>query len=323
VRRTDDVRRAVNISVVCLAVVAIAAASIHLARASRKTDRVPAITPSPQGDPRLNGAYRLVNVSDGSVAPFLAPEGGSWFRFSPGGSEVVFVKNDAHGRSQLFRMGADGSELTQITPDPEFALEAYEPAWSADGGWIAYSGVTRSGDRLIIATHPDGYHPPRAGLTGPGWGTGDARSPAWSPDGSKLADVANGIWIVPTEYYSGHESITSGPPRRILSAGTSPAWSPSGDQIVFISGRGSARRVAIANVDGTHVTEITDSTSDHPTWSPDGAMIAYDVWSRDGHVAVWLIDLRTGRHRLLLDDASVESWKDKGTLLVLTYPGGS
>jgi TolB protein len=288
--------------------------------ASACTSLISSASSSSPVDPSLHSVYRLVSVSDGSVAPFPAPEGGSWFRFSPGGSDVIFVKDDADGRPQLFRMGADGSDLTQITPDREWASEADEPAWSADGRWIAYSGVVSSGDREIIATQPGGYHPPRAGLS---WGVRDAHAPSWSPDGSKIAFVAQGIWILPMAYYNGNSITTSGPPRLIVSAGDSPAWSPGGDQIVFTSGRGSGRRVAIANADGTHVREIADTTSDHPTWSPDGGMIAYDVWSPDGQVAVWLTDLRTGRHRLLLDGASVESWKDEGTLLVSTHPGGS
>jgi Tol biopolymer transport system component len=52
--------------------------------------------------------------------------------------------------------------------------------------------------------------------------------------------------------------------------------------------------VAIANADGTNVREITDPTSDHPTWSPDGGTIAYDVWTSDRHVAVWLMDSERG-----------------------------
>jgi TolB protein len=300
--------------------VAIAAAIAWAGTTAIRGEQPVPIHPGPSLDHNgpLPGTYRLLTVSDGSEVPFPAPEGGSWFRFSPGGSYVIFVKDDVHGRPQLFRMGADGSDMTQITPDPEWASEADEPAWSADGGWIAYSGVNPSGQREIIGTRPNGYHPPRAGLS---WGVPDAHAPSWSPDGSKIAFVSQGIWILPMEYYNGNKSITtSGRPRRIVSAGTSPGWAPSGDQIVFTSGRGSGRRVAIANADGTHVREITDTTSDHPAWSPDGGMIAYDVWSSDGHVAVWLTDLQTGRHHLLLNDASVESWKDEGTLLVSTVP---
>lgn len=311
-------RAAVNVSVVCLAVVAFAAGSFQI-RASMRTDRLTASNPSLHGDGSLRSVYRLVNVSDGSVAPFSAPQGGSWFRFSPDGSEVIFVNDDANGHHQLFHMNPDGSHVTQITPDKEWASQADEPTWSPDGKWIAYIGARRSGHRAIIATSPSGYHPPRAALS---WGGGDAHASSWSPDGSKIAYVSQGIWILPVQYY-GAGSITSGRPRLIVSAGTSPAWSPSGDQIAFTSGLGSGRRVAIANADGTHVRGITDSTSDHVTWSPDGGVIAYDVWSSDGHPAVWLTDLRTGQHRLLLNDASVESWKDAGTLLVALYPGGS
>ena len=314
-RRRDRRRRRQRVVAGAVAVAIAAATAWAGTTAIRGEQQVPI-----QPGPSLLRTYGLLNVSDGSEAPFPAPVGGSWFRFSPDGSYVIFVKDDARGRPQLFRMGADGSDLTKITPDLEWASEADEPAWSADGRWIAYSGVTSSGHRELIAARPGGYHPPRAGLS---WGRLAARAPSWSPDGSKIAFVGQGgIWILPIEYYNSNDSITASRQRPIVSAGNSPAWSPTGDQIAFTSGQGSGRRVAIANTDGTHVRAITDTTSDHPTWSPDGGTIAYDVWSSDGHVAVWLIDLRTGQTRRLLNDASVESWRDAGTLLVSTYPSG-
>jgi Tol biopolymer transport system component len=300
-------RAAVNVAIVCLAVVAIAGGSLHVIRASMGTHHVPAVHPT------LHRDYRLVNVSSGSVAPFPVPTGGSWFRFSPDGSQVIFVKNDAAGLPQLFRMRADGSDLTKITPDPEWESQADEPAWSPNGRWIAFRGMGQ-----IIAVQPDGYHPPRAGQS---WATNDASAPSWSSDGKKLAYVNRGsIWITVEDYYA-PRSVTSGPPHRIVSAGTSPAWSPRGDQIAFTSGRGPGRRVAIVNGDGANVREIAGPTSDHPTWSPDGRTLAYDVWNSDGDVAVWLFDLQTGKPSLLLNDASVESWKNEGTLLVSTYLG--
>jgi Tol biopolymer transport system component len=324
-RRRDRRRRRQRVVAGALAVAIAAATAWAGATALRGEQQVPVRPgPGPDHNDSLVGTYRLLNVSDGSESPFPAPEGGSWFRFSPDGSDVIFVLDDARGRPQLVRMGADGSDPTRIAPDPEWASQADEPAWSADGRWIAYSGGSPGGHRGIVATRPSGYHPPRAGLTWGGQGGQDAQLPAWSPDGSKIAYTAlGGIWILPVQYYNSRESITARRQQLIVSDGTSPSWSPGGDQIVFTSGQGVGRKVAIANADGTDVHAITDPASDHPMWSPDGSSIAYDVWNSDGHVAVWLIDLRTGQHRLLLNDASVESWKDDGTLLVSTYPGGS
>jgi Tol biopolymer transport system component len=313
-RRT--VRRArrrafVSGSVACLAAVAIAVGSVHMLRAWTRTDSIPLI------DPPLHTAYHLVDVSDGSVASFQAPDGGTWFRFSPDGSEVIFVNDDAHGRHQIYRMHADGSQVTRIDLPHEWAAAGDEPAWSPDGKWIAYSGILDSGRRHIIAMQSDGYHPPRADLS---WDAGDSRTPSWSADGTRIAFVVNGIYAMGVSYYAGGDSITSDEPPRLILDGTSPTWSPDGGVIAFTSGEGSGRRVALANEDGTHVREITTSTSERPLWSPDGSMIAYNVWTSGSEVAVWLYDPRTEHHRLLLDGASAESWKDDGTLLVST-PG--
>jgi Tol biopolymer transport system component len=306
-------RRAfVSVSVACLAALAVAAGSLQIVRASGSNESIPLIAPP------VTTAHSLVNVTDGSVSPFEVPDGARWLRFSPDGASIIFVDDDAEGLDQIFSMRTDGSQVKQLTIPGEWASAADEPAWSPDGDWIAYSGVTDSGRHAIVAMQSNGYHPPRAQLS---WGASDARTPSWSADGSYVAFVSDGIRVMHARYYAGGDSITSDRPGLILDAGTSPAWSPDGGVIAFTSGAGSERGVAIANDDGSDVRDIAPATSDRPIWSPDGHLIAYNVWTSDEDVAVWLYEPATGRHQLLLNGASVESWQNDETLLVSTQAG--
>jgi Tol biopolymer transport system component len=69
-----------------------------------------------------------------------------------------------------------------------------------------------------------------------------------------------------------------------LGSGTTPSWSPDGTKIAFADGGGlwvmnadgSLRhQVATANSDGVVVGITVDGQESHPTWSPDGAKIAF------------------------------------------------
>ncbi len=87
--------------------VAIAAATAWAgATALRGEQQVPVGPgPFPDHNGSVVGSYRLLNVSDGSESPFPAPEGGSWFRFSPDGSDVIFVMDDARWTSAALSHG--------------------------------------------------------------------------------------------------------------------------------------------------------------------------------------------------------------------------
>jgi Tol biopolymer transport system component len=106
-------------------------------------------------------------------------------------------------------------------------------------------------------------------------GCGQEGSPAWSPDGRKIALVAtlppNAIGattsrIVVTE--------TDGNGERRLSRGAAPAWSPDGQRIAFV--RGGLR---VMNADGSRERELTHNAAVSPVfapaWSPDGRRIAF------------------------------------------------
>ena len=97
-------------------------------------------------------------------------------------------------------------------------------------------------------------------------------SPAWSPDGSKLAFASGRHIIVINSDGSGRVSSTSGQGRNQF-----PAWSPDGRKIAFVSGIYPIQNIYIMNADGSDVRQITWDVFNarRPTWSPDGSRIAF------------------------------------------------
>jgi tricorn protease len=98
------------------------------------------------------------------------------------------------------------------------------------------------------------------------------RTPAVSPDGSRMAFAHGGqIWVVPT---AGGEAsaLTSGP-----FYSHHPVWSPDGQRIAFASRRHGNDDVFIMSVEGGAITRLTfHSAADVPqAFSPDGREILF------------------------------------------------
>lgn len=129
---------------------------------------------------------------------------------------------------------------------------------------------------------------------------GYKNSPAWSPDGQRVAFSFSGedgfshIWAADADG-SNLRQITRG---EVLDDG--PRWSPDGEQIVFSSIRDGVYfwRLFVIPASGGEPEQIgpSEGHSVFPDWSPDGRVIAYS--HRDGdHYDLHLLDLETGADR--------------------------
>ncbi len=121
--------------------------------------------------------------------------------------------------------------------------------------------------------------------------TADDRTPAWSPDGTRIAFASNRDRPADgsTEIYV--MNANGGGVTRLTNNGADdldPVWSPDGTRIAFVSARAGNDEIFIMNADGSNQLNLTNSPADDvaPTYSPDGMQIAF-ASSRDGNFEIY------------------------------------
>lgn len=114
-------------------------------------------------------------------------------------------------------------------------------------------------------------------------------SPAWSPDGSRMAfestlDGKRAIWVMQADG-QGLRRLTEG-----SGSDFAPAWSPDSSRIAFMSDRDGNEEVYDIGADGSGIRRLTANTAPDgfPAWSPDGTRLAF-VSSRDGESGIWVM----------------------------------
>jgi Tol biopolymer transport system component len=210
--------------------------------------------------------------------------------------------------------GALDRGLTNLTNHPG---QDTVPIWSPDGTRIAFLSDRDDGraarssrevavidtGRLLTTAEPE---KPRdvfvmradgsdvVNLTNhPGWDV----SPAWSPDGTRIAFVSDrdgnrDIWVVNLDG-SGLRNLTAHPARD-----GGPSWSPDGARIAFESDRAGNPEIYVMDVQDAlqdvlshEPVNVTDNPADDlwPSWSPAGDQIAF-VSQRDGNREIYVVN---------------------------------
>jgi Tol biopolymer transport system component len=219
--------------------------------------------------------------------------------WSPDGRQIYFTgtvtqssKRYLYGKQDVFRMRVDGHDLRQVTGFGDAAA----PVLSPDGRWMVFERLeqpeTFPPSSALWLARTDGTGARR--LVSRVAGAFDAPG-AWSPDGHALAFTRCRFAELrrraplPCAVY---EVTTAGSEPRLLAAnGASPAYSPDGMRIAFVSDRdrngtfqaGSdetryAAELYVMDAGGGHQRRLTrtrELDEQSPSWSPDGAWIAY------------------------------------------------
>jgi Tol biopolymer transport system component len=248
-----------------------------------------------RGSNQFSLVHGCITYNDGSQIRAVDPDhpsnrislrpsrGLMWMTWSRDGSRLLVIEGTDSGvaHEDLYVVKADDTEI-RLTSDGGSTGGSFSP----DGKSVAF---TRANEGLYVVD-AEGGTPQLIAKSYRAWWL---ESPAWSPDGSRIAYMVyleGGPFGLTYEIWTVNADGTN--PRQLVDLGDCGGggcsggltWSPDGSMLAFQSMRDSltTRTVAIyvVHADGSGLRRI-NSDGRQPSWSPDGSRLAFVRFPKD------------------------------------------
>lgn len=292
-------------------------------------DRSGRFAPLPAGDmPARPTEIGEVNFADWRLLGMESLVVGRITPTAAGDYDIEFRLLDVYRGSQLagYRVPARAADLRMTAH--QIADIIYEKLTGQPGAFatrIAYVTVEKGPENqrsfTLQVADSDG-HSPQTLLRSPE----PLLSPAWSPDGRRLAYVSfegkNSAVYIQDLQTGAREAVASNP-----GINSSPAWSPDGNRLALTLSKDGNPEVYVLHLEGRRLQRITNSPAidTEAAWHPDGMRLLFTS-DRGGGPQVYESDLMGGSPKRITFEGRYNArprLSPDGKLLAVVHSNGS